>query len=213
MKSQDILLLLKIHCVDIHSMNKRGMNSYIDRLIEKSDVSQGWQDEQLSVNEESLAANRELNELSMRHLSWTTGISKSEISSILQRSYKSGLAFKHSGTDKPAVNKKALKEFLAYGAKYVFPAESGKLTRGIPTAAYAPVMDEIILSLGEIPLVWPDPFGNVKGESLEPIYKTVPMAVKRDLVLYELLALLDVIRVGTAREIPIAQKMLMERLS
>ena len=137
----------------------------------------------------------------MRHMSWTTGISKSEISNTLQWSYKS------------VVNKKALKEFLAYGAKYVFPAESRKLTRGIPTAAYAPVMDEIILSLGEIPLVWPDPYGNVKGESLEPIYKTVPMAVKRDPVLYELLALLDVIRVGSVREIPIAQKMLMERLS
>lgn len=194
----------------MHSAGKKASNAHVSNLIQDMDnhITHGWR------NEEDTGIELELSEqLSTRHLEWTTGISKSEISNILRRSYKSGLAFKQRGTDKPAVNKRALREFLAYGAKYVFPAEAGKITRGIPTSSNAPVMVEEILSLSDTPLVWPDPYGEVKGESLEPIYKTVPMAVKRDFVLYELLALLDVIRVGTVREVPIAQKMLMERLS
>jgi hypothetical protein len=213
MKGQDILLLLKIHSVDVCSSAKRASNSYIASLTERAGMANVWEEELLNIDDTFADQIREANELSVRHLSWTTGISKSEISNILHRSYKSGLAFKRSGTERPVINKKALREFLAFGVKYVFPVEAGKITRGIPTAAYAPVMDEVILSLGDIPFVWPDPFGKVKGESIEPIYKTVPMAIKRDPVLYELLALLDVIRVGSVREVPIAQKMLMDKLS
>jgi hypothetical protein len=48
--------------------------------------------------------------------------------------------------------------------------------------------------------------------SVEPLYRTVPEAVAGDSELYELLALIDAIRVGRAREIKIAHDELSRRL-
>lgn len=39
---------------------------------------------------------------------------------------------------------------------------------------------------------------------MQPLYKTVPMAVKMDPYLYEYLALVDAIRLGNAREVEVA---------
>jgi hypothetical protein len=50
------------------------------------------------------------------------------------------------------------------------------------------------------------------GIALEPLYKTVPEASLRDPSLYELLALVDAIRDGRARERKIAEKELINRL-
>ena len=46
------------------------------------------------------------------------------------------------------------------------------------------------------------------GQSLQPLYKTVPMSAAADPVLYGYLALVDAIRVGGARESRIAIKLL-----
>jgi hypothetical protein len=53
-------------------------------------------------------------------------------------------------------------------------------------------------------LVWPCEFGTARGQSLKPLYVSVPSAVKNDSKLYELLALIDAIRAGRAREKEIA---------
>lgn len=50
------------------------------------------------------------------------------------------------------------------------------------------------------------------GQAIEPLYKSVPFAVRRDNELYAYLALLDAIRMGNARESNLAIKMLKERL-
>ena len=63
------------------------------------------------------------------------------------------------------------------------------------------------------PPVGPDPEGSVRGIAFEPLYPTVPAAAKRDPQLYELLALVDAIRDGRARERKIAEKELVKRLS
>jgi len=206
MKSQDLLLLLKLHSVELHTSMRNAANAHVARLIEdlEEPTFHGWDeyDGTLAVTES----------ISMRHLAISTGISKSEISNILQRCYHSGIAFKHRRTGNPVVNRKALAEFLIYGAKFIFPATLGKLARGIPTSFSAPVMDGKIFSAGDIPMVWPDPYGKDKGETLEPLHKSVPMAVKRDLVLYEILALFDVIRTGNPRETAVAADMISERI-
>jgi len=62
-------------------------------------------------------------------------------------------------------------------------------------------------------VVWPDPEGTVRGESLEPIYKTAPLAARRDPHLYQTLALIDAIRGGRARERKLAEKKLQELLA
>jgi hypothetical protein len=45
-----------------------------------------------------------------------------------------------------------------------------------------------------------DPQGEVRGEALAPIHKSVPGAARKDEELYQALALVDVIRAGRALE-------------
>lgn len=107
---------------------------------------------------------------------------------------------------------RAVEEFLLHGVKYAFPARRGEVSRGIPTAyAAAPLNDQIVESR-DLPPVWPDAEGNVRGVTLEPLHKTVPNAVRKDPVLHELLALVDALRDGRARERKIAERELSARL-
>lgn len=129
------------------------------------------------------------------------GISASEISEALERCRVARLV----DYDKQHVNLLALKEFMIHGLKYVFPVMPQAKVRGIPTAVSAPPMNGKILS-GSDSYVWPDPKGNIRGESIKPLYRTVPIAVQNDSVLYSLLAIADVFRIGRAREVEIAKQ-------
>jgi hypothetical protein len=62
------------------------------------------------------------------------------------------------------------------------------------------------------PLVWPHPEGEVRGESLEPLYPSAVDAARRDSKLYEALALVDALRVGRARERTLAIDLLKRML-
>jgi len=107
----------------------------------------------------------------------------------------------------------ALLEFLVHGVKYVFPPEKGHLTRGVPTGYAAPPLNTLIRQSDDPPPVWPDPEGKVKGFEFSPLYRSVPRAVAHDHGLYELLALVDAIRDGRARERELAVKELTARLT
>jgi DNA-binding Lrp family transcriptional regulator len=136
------------------------------------------------------------------------GLSPSQAHQSVRRAAESGLLV--PGTLQ--VNRRALEEFLIHGLKYVFPARRGPLARGVPTAHSAPPLDKLIVDDGA-PLVWPDSEGMVRGETLEPIYKTAPMAARRDPRLYASLALIDAIRAGRARERKLAAVKLQELLA
>jgi hypothetical protein len=86
------------------------------------------------------------------------------------------------------------------------------LARGIPTAHAAPPLSEKI-SPDDLPPVWPDPEGKVKGYAIEPLFASVPAVVKTDSGLYELLALVDALRIGRARERRLAEQELKLRLN
>jgi hypothetical protein len=107
---------------------------------------------------------------------------------------------------------RAVEEFLIHAVKYVFPAERGEATRGLPTAYAAAPLNAQILGSGDPPPVWPDPEGEIRGLGFEPLCKCVPKAARRDSVLYELLALVDALRDGRARERRIAERELSARL-
>jgi len=107
----------------------------------------------------------------------------------------------------------ALLEFLIHGVKYAYPPERGTLTRGVPTGYAAPPLNEVIVASGEPPPVWPDAEGSIRGYAFAPLYPSVPAAAKQDPKLYELLALVDAIRDGRARERELAAKELKLRLS
>jgi hypothetical protein len=109
------------------------------------------------------------------------------------------------------VNRRALRELISFGVPYVFPATPGRVVRGMPTAASAPVLSKYFPRDPE-PTVWPDPDGKSRGATIEPLDPCVPIAARRDESLYELLAVVDAMRVGKAREREFALKELDERL-
>jgi len=147
---------------------------------------------------------------SFNKLAIDLGMSPSEVHAASNRSIKARLAIKQNGQIRP--NIRNLKEFLFHGIQYVFVPDRGELNRGLPTS-YAAEPLAVNFSVGnEPPPVWPDPEGLVRGESFSPLYKSVPIAVKNDPVLYELLALVDAIRGGKAREREMAKKELELRL-
>ncbi|MGP1679268.1 MAG: hypothetical protein ACTS6J_19205 [Burkholderiales bacterium] len=107
----------------------------------------------------------------------------------------------------------ALLEFLLHGVKYAYPPEHGALTRGVPTGYAAPPLNKVISDSIDPPPVWPYADGSVRGVAFTPLYPSVPAAALQDSRLYELLALVDAIRDGRARERNLATKELTSRLT
>ncbi|CAN5517087.1 hypothetical protein BH09BAC4_BH09BAC4_33470 [soil metagenome] len=144
--------------------------------------------------------------LLQKNIAMELGISSSEVTESLARSAFAGLY----DSDRKMVMSRALFEFLQYGVKYVFPQQPGALVRGIPTAHSAKPLSDLIQS--SEPYVWPSADGSVRGQAIEPLYPTLVQAVENDPLLYEMLALVDVIRVGRAREVNLAVQELSKRL-
>lgn len=183
MKSQDIVLLLKL--VSLHRVLSAA------RPPIETDSPTGFAEQ-----------------FTTRGLEAVLGLSKSEVSKALQRCIQVGLVTKDRKTGYPRSNTTALFDFIVYGLKYVFPAQPGPLVRGIPTAAGAPVLQDKLAGTDSHIQVWPDPLGKVRGQRIEPLYKSVPFAVKQDADLYAMLALVDAIRLGKPRESELAGQLL-----
>jgi hypothetical protein len=138
------------------------------------------------------------------------GLSPSEVHGAIKRLRGSKLLHGPALKDKPNIS--ALEEFLVHGLKYAFPAEHGEVTRGVPTSyAAEPLKSEIAIS-NDLPPVWPWHDGDTRGVGLDPLYKSVPHAALHDPALYQLLALVDAIRDGRARERNLAERALVHRL-
>jgi hypothetical protein len=144
----------------------------------------------------------------MAQMGLELSISSSEIHAALKRLALSRLV--SSDENRPLLE--AVEEFLVHGVKYAFPARRGEVTRGVPTSYAAPPLNKEIEPGSELSPVWPFPKGQRRGVSLEPLYKTVPAAALRDPIFYEMLALIDALREGRARERKFAEKELIKRL-
>jgi hypothetical protein len=207
MKSQDVLLLIKLICLEQRESQQRKLEGETAELIKlghsiPSDQWQGWED---TAEQDPPVHN---DSYSVRALQASLGISKTEIASALKRCQAIGLLRTDPGTQRPKVNSKALLGFIEHGLRYVFPVKPAEIVRGIPTSFSAPVLQDKLMSGGDLIQVWPDAFGTRKGQSITPLFKTVPGAVKKDPRLYEYLALIDAIRLGNAREANLANEIL-----
>ena len=134
------------------------------------------------------------------------GMSQSEVSEAVQR-------LKFSGLLEPKgkkVMRSALMEFLQYGLRFVFPQKPGAVVRGIPTSHSASPLKEEIQSSEHY--VWPYAKGKLRGHSVIPLYPSIPEAVQKDSAFHELMALVDSLRVGRARERELALIELKKRL-
>jgi hypothetical protein len=139
------------------------------------------------------------------------GLTASEIHAGIERAVAAQLARKDKG-GKPSVVRDALMLFLQYGARYAFPATRGEATRGTPTGYAAPPLKDKIVQPNEPAPVWPFKSGAVRGMAFYPLYPTVPEAASRNPALYELLALFDAVRGGSARERALALELLNARV-
>jgi len=133
-------------------------------------------------------------------------IIQSEVSKSLARSKYAGLL----DSKGKKVFRAALFDFLQHGIRYTFPQHPGAVVRGIPTSHSASPLNKKIQSTEQY--VWPSGKGLVKGQSIIPLFPSVAEAVQNDVLLYELLALVDALRVGRAREREIALVELKKRI-
>ena len=135
-------------------------------------------------------------------------ISRAEICNSLDRLAEAGLL----DEDRRIPLKEALLEFIQYGLKYVFPVKPGSLCRGIPTSHSAPPLSKKIVSDPHEAYVWPRPDGKVRGQEIEPLYPSICMIdFEKAPRLYEMLALVDAVRVGRVREKKLAVEELAKR--
>jgi DNA-binding Lrp family transcriptional regulator len=141
-------------------------------------------------------------------LGQSLGMSASEVHAAVRRLADARLI----DPETKEVRREALRNFLVHGVPYSFPANLKEVTRGMPTAWAAPAMVGKLSSTDQLPPVWPDPEGRVQGTSVRPLYPTVPHAARKDPGLYDLLSLVDALRVGRARERNLAEKEITQRL-
>ncbi len=139
-------------------------------------------------------------------LAETLYMSQSEISMSLKRSAYAGLLI-NKGQE---VDRKLFLDFIHFGLSVVFPEHPGAIVRGTVTAHSAPPLDAEFQS--EEKYVWPYAKGQSRGQSISPLYPTVPQAANLDPKLHELLALFDAVRVGRIREKNRALEILEQRI-
>lgn len=138
-------------------------------------------------------------------------MSASETHASVKRAVASGLAVAPSRDEWSPIRPNLL-EFLLHGVRYIWPAAAGPVKRGVPTAFGAePLASQLTAAPGEAP-VWAHAAGTAKGPSLSPIYRTAPEAALADPALHRLLALLDALRTGRARERNLAAKLMESEL-
>ena len=142
-------------------------------------------------------------------LSHELSMSASEVHAGIKRATAARLM----DMDRKIPVKSNILEFLIHGVKFAYPPDRGGITRGMPTGYAAQPLRALIVQPDEPPPVWPDPEGQVRGYEFSPLYSSVPKACKIDPNLYELLALVDAIRDGRARERKIAIKEVQSRIS
>ena len=151
---------------------------------------------------------RDGSEWSYPTLSHELSMSASEVHAGVKRAVAARLMDMH----RRIPVKRNLLEFLIHGVKYAYPPDRGGITRGIATSYAALPLKELIVQPDEPPPVWPDSEGQVRGYEFSPLYRSVPHACRVDPKLYELLALVDAVRDGRARERKIAVKEIRSRI-
>jgi DNA-binding Lrp family transcriptional regulator len=150
--------------------------------------------------------------ITLRDWEKSVGMSRAALARSLKQLTKSKLIVETVDGAKP--NLRNIEEFLLCGFPYVFPAEKGKLVRGFSTGIDGSSLKNDFV-IPEYPDVWAHHEGNIKGFAIESLHKAIPELVAAGRMpqsLYELLALLDVLRTGQRREVEAAQTKIKELL-
>lgn len=153
-----------------------------------------------------IAISKDRSALTFARLSDELFMSASEVHAAVQRAMASSLLERDYG--ELSINSASLMELLVHGVRYVFPAVFGPPARGVPTSISASPLAAYFEQGGSLPVIWPHASGEVRGLSLCPLYPSVPLASHLDPRLHEILALVDALRAGAARERELATELL-----
>jgi hypothetical protein len=104
-----------------------------------------------------------------------------------------------------------LHSFLTHGAPFAFPPVLGARSIGTATAHSSPSFRALVDAAEGF--VWPDAAGASRGQSLIPLFPGAPSLPDRNQPLYDLLTIVDALRIGTTRVRKIAAEMLAERFA
>lgn len=137
-------------------------------------------------------------------------MSGSEVHGSVKRCSQAGL---YNATQRRPI-RSSLLEFVVHGARYAFAPGRTGVVNGVPTSYAAPVMaSKIVAPANDIAPVWAHVEGSIRGEGIEPLHNSAPVAAREDGKLYDLLALVDAIRIGRTRERRVAENLLKLRLA
>jgi len=146
---------------------------------------------------------------SVRDLASALAVPKSNIQRSMKRLVAQSLVV--VGPDGRRVNRLNARDLFVHGVRWLAPAKVGKVVLGLPTAHAASPLASLLP--GDVdPVVIPLEEGPVRGRSVTPIHPSAPAAAKNDQKLHELLAIVDGIRIGGAREREVAAAALQARL-
>ena len=146
-------------------------------------------------------------DLSVREIADQIGISAGEVSKGTKRLIGARLLVERDR--KIFAESGALFEWLGYGVRYAYPAESIGYGRGMPTSWNSPMVHSEV-SPPSPPIVWPVPSGDVEGMQINPIHDSVALACSNDKRVYHAFSLIEAIRMGKPRELEIARRLLSE---
>lgn len=103
--------------------------------------------------------------------------------------------------------------FITPAAPFLFPAEPGPVSGGMPTAASAAPLNGIFATTEtELGFVWPDADGTERGVSVEPLHRSVPTLARSLPGFHEDVALVDGLRIWNPRIRREADRLLRARL-
>ena len=140
-------------------------------------------------------------------LAQSTGLSAGECHNAVRRLRQARIVL--SDNRRPSAD--VLSTFLVNGVPFAFPPIVGAETIGMPTAHSAPPFAAMVETVDRF--VWPDSGGAMRGQSLVPLFPGAPALAGMNTPLYELLAIVDALRVGTTRVRHVAADLIVERVA
>lgn len=141
------------------------------------------------------------------HLAQSTRLSAGECHNAVRRLRFARIVL----PDERRVAGEVFRGFLADGVPFAFPAMLGAETIGIPTAHAAPAFASVVTSTDRF--VWADPSGSVRGRSVVPLFPGAPALAATNEALYDLLTIIDAVRIGTTRIRRVAIDALADRIA
>ncbi len=149
-------------------------------------------------------------DLSVRELGRDLGgLPKSTVDVSVRRLRAHGLVREHEG--KRQVNRLLARDLIEKAIRWLAPADVGRIDLGVATAHAAAPLAGRLMGDAE-PVVMRLSEGPVRGRTVTPLHPNAPLAASRDPRLHELLAIVDALRIGRARDREVAIEELRARL-